>query len=85
MVDDTRMGRLVSGTRAPVINLLPRPITTVNLLGLASSPLRGLHAGVRADRHRRQLETARQAHERALSCWSFDGEREMWIPDLLRR
>jgi hypothetical protein len=44
-----------------------------------------LHAGVRADRHRRQLETARQAHERALSCWSFDGEREMWIPDLLRR
>ena len=65
--------------------LLPKPVTgTAHLLVLASSPLRGLHAGVRAERHQRRVEAARQAHERALSCWSFDGEHQMWIPDLLR-
>lgn len=71
---------------APVSTLLPHPIAgTASLLALASSPLRGLHAGLLADRHRRRAETARRAHERALSCWSFDGEHEMWIPDLLRQ
>ena len=69
-----------------MIKHLPNPVTgTVHLLGLASSPLRGLHAGAQADRHQRRVETARQAHERALGCWSFDGEHQMWIPDLLRQ
>ena len=84
------MARLVLGTCARVITL-PRPVTrprsaaTAHLLGLASSPLRGLRAGLAAEHDRRRQETARQAHERALSCWSFDGDHEMWIPDLLRR
>jgi hypothetical protein len=78
------MERAVLGTNARVIPLRPRP-ATAHLLGLASSPLRGLRAGLAAEHHRRQQQTARQAHERALSCWSFDGDHDMWIPDLLRR
>jgi hypothetical protein len=78
------MARVLLGTCARVITLRPRPVTAAHLLGLASSPLRGLRAGLVAEHERRQQQTARQAHERALSCWSFDGDHEMWIPDLLR-
>jgi hypothetical protein len=68
-----------------VINLFPHPIPAPTpLLGLAAWPLRGLTAGVVAERRRREVETARQAHERAVSCWSFDRQHQMWIPDLLR-
>lgn len=83
---DTANGPVPPGHRRPVLKLFPNPVAgTAHVIGLASSPLRGLHAGVVADRHRRRAETARQAHERALTCWSFDGERQMWIPDLLRQ
>lgn len=79
------MGVRPWGTRAPVINPFPHPIPApTTLLGLAAWPLRGLAAGVVAEHRRRQVETARRAHERAVSCWSFDRRHQMWIPDLLR-
>ena len=79
------MDRPGLGTSARVITLRPRSVTaTTHLLALASSSLRGLRAGLAAEHERRQQETARQAHERALSCWSFDADHEMWVPDLLR-
>lgn len=86
MTFDAGMEPDLLGTGPPVINLFPHPVAgATSLLGFASSPLRGLHAGVIAEHHRRREQTARQAHERALTCWSFDDDREMWIPDLLRR
>lgn len=63
----------------------PVVVGLFGLVGLATSPLRGLAAGAASDRELRTADTARRAQERAFAAWAFDEDHQVWIPGVLRR
>ena len=63
----------------------PVVVGMIGLMGLATSPLRSLTVGRDAGRGRWDAHTARLASERAFASWSFDEDRQVWMPNSLRR